>query len=138
MAHRRRRYVSEYEYGYQGDPDYRQRRHRNPALRLLDRILFLFVIPLPLAVLGLWLLELPIPLLALGFYVAVTQTAAGLLFIVLTACNVGGFGKVGYFFTHTRGKRWMTTKEAKQNTYLFGFLMLVLGILLLLWTIKLI
>lgn len=129
MAHRRRRYVSEYEYGYQGDPDYRQRRHRNPVLRLLDRILFLFVIPLPLAALGLWLLELPVPLVALGFYVAFTQTAAGLLFIVLTACNVGGFGKVGYCFTHTKGRRWMTTEEAKTNTFLFGFIMLVIGVM---------
>ena len=129
MAHRRRHYVNEYEYGYQGDPDYKQRRHRDPRLRLLDRILFLLVIPLPLVALALYLLELPVPLVWLGLYVAVTQTVAGLLFIILTACNVGGFGKVGYFFTHTKGKRWMTTEEAKTNTFLFGFIMLVVGVM---------
>ena len=31
----------------------------------------------------------------------------------------------------------MTPKEARQNTYLFGFIMLVIGVLMILWTMKL-
>ena len=131
MAHRRKHHYNEYEYGYHAD--YKHRRKRNPALRAVDIILFLLVIPLPIAALLLWLLEVPVPLLALGFYTAVTQTVAGLLFLILTARGVGGFGKVGYFFTHTRGKRWMTTDEAKGNTYLFGGIMLIIGVLIGLW-----
>lgn len=130
MAHRRRRYISEYEYGYQDDPEYRRRRPRNPRLRLLDRVLFFLVIPVPVIGFLLHFLELTIPLDLLKTYVAITQTAAGALFLLLTSLGVGGFGKVGYFFTHTRGKRWMTTDEAKGNTYLFGVIMLAIGVLM--------
>ena len=76
------------------------------------------------------------PVLALTAYTAIAQVGAGLLFIILTALGVGGFGKVGFFFTHTRGKRWMTTAEAKGNTFLFGFIMLTIGVLAGLLTIK--
>ena len=131
MSHRRKHRYNEYEYGYHSD--YKHRRKRNPVLRTVDIILFLLVIPLPIAALLLWLLEVSVPLLALGFYTAITQTVAGLLFLILTARGVGGFGKVGYFFTHTRGKRWMTTDEAKGNTYLFGGIMLIIGVLIGLW-----
>lgn len=126
-----------YEYEHKEDRPYKQRRKRNPLLKALDIVLFIAVIPLPLVGLILLLCGYQVvPPLWLAAYAAVTQTVAGLLFLILTACNVGGFGKVGYFFTHTRGKRWMTAEEAKGNTYLFGFLMLVLGILLTLLTIK--
>ena len=136
MAHRRRQYISEYEYGYQGDPAYRQRLPRNPRLRRLDRLLFFFVVPVPVVGLILLLVGVAVPPLLLGLYAALTQTAAGLLFITLTALGVGGFGKVGFFFTHTRGKRWMTTEEAKANTYLFGVIMLTIGVLAGLLTFK--
>lgn len=126
---RRYRRITEYEYGYQDDPEYRRRRPRNPRLRLLDRVLFFFVVPVPIIGLILRFLDLAIPPMALELYTAVVQTVAGALFIALTAAGVGGFGKVGYFFTHTRGKRWMTTEEAKGNTYLFGVIMLTIGVL---------
>lgn len=135
MADRKRRKY-EYEYGYHTDSDYKQRRPRNPFLRFTDTVLFGMVIILPLVGLAMWLADIPIPVFWLGLYTAAVQTIAGALFLVLTACGVGGFGKVGYFFTHTRGKRWMTTEEAKANTYLFGFIMLVIGILVLLLTLK--
>ena len=135
MADQRRRKY-EYEYGYHTDSDYKQRRPRNPFLRFVDTVLFGLVIILPLVGLAMWLADIPLPIFWLGIYTAAAQTVAGLLFLILTACGVGGFGKIGYFFTHTRGKRWMTTKEAKANTYLFGFIMLVIGILVLLLTLK--
>ena len=134
LVQKRRKY--EYDYGVHTDSEYHQRRPRNPYLRFLDTVLFTLVILLPLIGLVMWLAEIPIPLTLLGYYTAAAQTAAGLLFLILTACGVGGFGKVGYFFTHTRGKRWMTTKEAKTNTYLFGVIMLVIGLLVLLLTLK--
>ena len=127
-----------YEYGYNEDSPYREKIHRNPTLVLLDRLLFFLTIPVPLIGLVLQVAKISfVPVIVLAAYTAVVQTLAGLLFLILTAANVGGFGKVGYFFTHTRGKRWMTTKEAKQNTYLFGFIMLVIGVLMILWTLKL-
>lgn len=126
MARRNnRRY--EYEYGYRAE--YKQRLERNPRMRLLDRILFFFTLPVPLIGLVMYLIGINIPVLWLSGYAAVVLTAAGLLFLIFTACGTGGFGKVGYFFSHTRGKRWMTPEEAKGNTYLFGFIMLVLGLL---------
>lgn len=126
MAHRnQRRY--EYEYGYHSD--YKQRRERNPRLRALDYLLFFLVIPVPLAGLVMYLIGIPLPMLWLSGYAAVALTSAGALFLTLTACGVGGFGKVGYFFSHTHGKRWMTPAEAKGNTYLFGFILLVIGLL---------
>lgn len=124
----------EYEYGYHSE--HRHRRKRNPRLRLLDTVLLITVIIVPLIGLILWLLDVPVPLFWLGLYTTVTQTVGGLLFVIFTACGVGGFGKVGYFFSHTRGKRWMTPKEAKGNTYLFGTIMLTIGVLVALWTFK--
>ena len=127
-----------YDYGYSDSIPHGERSHRNPRLVLLDGVLFFLVIPVPIIGLILQLANVAlVPPVVLAAYAAVTQTVAGLLFLVLTACGVGGFGKVGYFFTHTRGKRWMTTKEAKQNTYLFGVIMLTIGILLICWTVKL-
>lgn len=134
FGRKRRKY--EYDYGVHTDSEYHQRRPRNLFSRLLDIVLLTLVILLPLVGFVMWLAEIPIPLTLLGYYTAAAQTAAGLLFLILTACGVGGFGKVGYFFTHTRGKRWMTTKEAKTNTYLFGVIMLVIGLLVLLLTLK--
>ena len=125
----------EYEYGYHHS-DYKQRRKRNPRLRFLDTVLFSMVILLPLIGLLLWLLEVPVPLFWLGLYTSIVQSVAGLLFLILTARSVGGFGKVGYFFSRTHGKRWMTPEEAKGNTYLFGTAMLVIGILVALLTFK--
>ena len=58
------------------------------------------------------------------------------LLLLLTACGVGGFGKVGYFFSRTHGRRWMTTEEAKTNTYLFGVVMLIIGVLVALLALK--
>ena len=126
-----------YEYEHKSSRPHKHRRKRNPVLRALDMLLFAAVIPLPLLALILQLAGYAlVPPLWLCAYAAVTQTLAGVLFLTLTAGGVGGFGKVGYFFTHTHGKRWMTTEEAKGNTCLFGFLMLVLGILLIFGTIK--
>ena len=137
MVRRRKHRYDEYEYGHHGHHSHHShRRKRNPALRTLDILLFVLVIPLPLAALLLWLLGVNIPILGLGIYTAVTQTVAGLLFLILTSRGVGGFGKVGYFFTHTRGRRWMTTDEAKGNTYLFGGFMVIIGVLLALLTFK--
>ena len=136
FGRKRRKYNYEYEYGVHTDSEYHQRRPRNPALRLLDVVLFSLVILLPLIGFVMWIAEIPISLIALGYYSAAVQIVAGLLFLILTACGVGGFGKVGYFFSHTRGKRWMTTKEVKTNTYLFGFFMLVIGVLILLLTLR--
>ncbi len=133
---RRRRYT--YEYECNEPSPYKMPLYRHPALIILDGLLLFLVIPLPLMGFLLTLIDaITIPTLWLVAYVAVTQTLAGALFLLLTAFRVGGFGKVGFFFSHTRGRRWMTTKEAKQNTYLFGFLMLVLGILMILWFFKL-
>lgn len=126
----------EYEYGYHADTEYKQRRPRNPVLRFVDTVLFFLVILLPLIGFAMWLVELPVPLFWVGIYTAAAQILAGLLFLILTACGVGGFGKVGYFFTRTYGRRWMTTKEAKTNTYLFGFIMLVIGVLVALLSLK--
>ncbi|MBQ7088175.1 MAG: hypothetical protein IJN04_00830 [Clostridia bacterium] len=134
--HNARQRSYEYEYGYHTDSDYKQRHQRNPRLRVLDTVLFVLVILLPLMGLAMWLAELPIPLFWLGIYTAVTQILAGALFLILTACGVGGFGKVGYFFTRTYGRRWMTTEEAKSNTILFGIIMLVIGVLVALLTLK--
>ena len=131
MRRNKHRY-DEYEYGHHHS-EHSHRRKRNPRLQALDTFLFIMVIPLPLAAFLLWLLGVNIPILGLGISTAVTQTAAGLLFLILTSRRVGGFGKVGYFFTHTRGKRWMTSDEAKGNTYLFGGIMLIIGILIGLW-----
>lgn len=137
MARRNSRQRSyEYEYGYHTDSDYKQRHHRSPRLRVLDTVLFVSVIILPLIGLAMWLIDLPIPLFWLGIYTAVTQVLAGALFLILTACGVGGFGKVGYFFSRTHGRRWMTTEEAKTNTILFGIIMLVIGVLVALLTLK--
>lgn len=133
---RRRRHTA-YEYEYHEPSVYRQKIRRNPRLRALDILLFCLAIPVPAIGVGLRLAGLPVPALLLTVYSAVVETAAGLLFIILTACNVGGFGKVGFFFTHTHGKRWMTTAEAKGNTYLFGFILLLIGIMSILFTIKL-
>lgn len=136
MSRRRRTY--EYDYDYLESDAYKERIRRTPQSVVLDGLLFFLAIPVPLIGLVLYLTDMAaIPALWLTAYTAVTQTLAGLLFLILTACRVGGFGKVGFFFTHTRGKRWMNTKEARQNTYLFGFLMLTLGVLMILWTIKL-
>ncbi len=133
----RRRHPTPYEYEYKEQRPYKQRLQRNPLLKALDTVLFIAVIILPLIGLALRLFGYPVvPDLWLAGYTAVTQTVAGLLFILFTACGVGGFGKVGYFFTHTRGKRWMTTEEAKGNTYLIGVIMLVMGILISLLTFK--
>ena len=132
----RKRHNYDYEYGYHTDSEYKQRRHHNPRLRAVDTVLFFLVIILPLIGLAMWLAEIPVPIFWLGIYTAAVQTLAGLLFLFLTSRGVGGFGKVGYFFSHTRGKRWMTTKEAKTNTYLFGGFMLAIGILVLLLTLK--
>ena len=131
MAWRRKPKYSEYDYAHHSE--YHRHHRRNPRLQALDVILFSLVIPLPLAALLLWLLEVPVPILGLGIYAAITQIAAGLLFLILTARGVGGFGKVGYFFSRTRGKRWMNTSDAKGNTYLFGSIMLIIGLLLALW-----
>lgn len=128
----------EYEYGHSDSGHYREKIRRKPHRVLLDGILFFLVIPLPIfgAVLELTKVAF-VPTLWLAVYAAIAQTVAGLLFLILTACGVGGFGKIGYFFTHTHGKRWMSSKEAKGNTYLFGFIMLIIGLLCILWTIKL-
>ena len=135
MSRRRRR---TYEYDVNEPTPYKERAYRTPQSVMLDGLLFFLAIPVPLIGLLLYLTNAAaIPALWLVAYTAVVQTLAGLLFLILTACRVGGFGKVGFFFTHTRGKRWMNTKEARQNTYLFGFLMLTLGVLMILWTIKL-
>ena len=135
MGRHKRKY--EYEYGYSDSSAYREKIQRNPRLVVLDGILFFLVIPVPVigGILEMTHLAL-VPTLWLAAYTAVAQTVAGLLFIIFTACGVGGFGKVGYFFSHTRGKRWMTTAEAKSNTYLFGFIMLMIGLLAILWTVK--
>ncbi|MBR5524761.1 MAG: hypothetical protein IKU51_05810, partial [Clostridia bacterium] len=125
----RRRRQTAYEYEDKEPRVYKQKIRRSPRLKVLDVLLFLLVIPAPAIGVGLRLIGLPIPSLLLAAYSAVTLTAAGLLFIILTACNVGGFGKVGFCFSHTHGKRWMTTAEAKGNTYLFGFFMLLIGVM---------
>ena len=132
MRRRRRRYTYEYE-EYEPTP-YKERVHRRRALVLLDGLLFFLVIPVPLFGWMFQLADIPlVPVLQLLIYTAGTQTLAGFLFLLLTARDVGGFGKVGFFFTHTRGKRWMTTDEAKGNTYLFGGIMLIIGVLIGLW-----
>ena len=135
IGHQKRNY-NEYEYGHHHQPEYKRRRKRNPRLKVLDTVLFTLVIVAPLTGLAMWLVEVPISLLWLGWYTAITQVVAGTLFLVLTSLGVGGFGKVGYFFTHTRGKRWMTTDEAKGNAYLIGGFMLIIGILVALLTFK--
>lgn len=135
ISMRRRRHTT-YEYESHEPSIYKQKIRHSPRLKALDRLLFCLVIPLPLLGFVLQAVSVPIPAVLLTAYTAVAQTVAGLLFIVLTACNVGGFGKVGFFFTHTRGKRWMSTAEAKTNTFLFGFIMLVIGVMAGLWTIK--
>lgn len=133
----RRRHTYEYGYGYSESSPYRERIRRNPALAVLDGVLLFLVIPVPVVGVALELFHMAlIPTVWLAAYSAVVLTSAGLLFLILTACGVGGFGKVGYFFTHTHGKRWMSTKEAKGNTYFFGFIMLVIGLLAVLWTVK--
>lgn len=120
----------DYEYEHREHAVYREKIKRTPRLRALDVLLFIIVIPIPAAGVALHLLGHPVvPALWLAVYAAVTQTVAGLLFLILTTCDVGGFGKVGFFFTHTHGKRWMTTEEAKSNTFLFGFIMLAIGIM---------
>ena len=127
-----------YEYEYNEPTPYHERIRRSLGSVLLDGLLFFLVIPVPLIGLILHLTKVaPFPALWLVAYTAVTQTMAGLLFLFLTARRVGGFGKVGFFFSRTHGKRWMTTKEARQNTYLFGFILLVIGVLMILWTMKL-
>lgn len=137
MARRNsRQHAYEYEYGYHTDSDYKQRQRSNPRRRIMDTALFALVILIPLIGLVMWLADLPIPLFWLGVYTAVAQILAGLLFLILTACGVGGFGKVGHFFSRTYGRRWMTTEEAKSNTYLFGIIMLVIGVLVALLTLK--
>ena len=137
MARRNARQRSyEYEYGYHTDSEYKQRHPRSPRRRVLDTVLFVMVILLPLIGLVMWLADLPISLFWLGIYTAVTQILAGTLFLILTACGVGGFGKVGHFFTRTYGRRWMTTEEAKTNTYLFGVIMLIIGVLVALLALK--
>ena len=118
-----------YDYEYDYHSEHKQRHHRNPRLRVLDHILLFLVIPVPLIGLVMYLIGINLPVLWLSGYAAVALTVAGLLFLILTTCHVGGFGKVGYFFSHTRGKRWMTPEEAKGNTYLFGFIMLVIGVM---------
>ena len=133
----RRRRQTTYEYEYKEHSPYKHHHKRNPYLKALDTFLFILVIPVPLIGLVLHLSDIGLSPVHLGLYTAATQTLAGLLFLILTACGVGGFGKVGYFFTHTRGKRWMTTEEAKGNTYLFGFFMLIIGVLVGLLTLKL-
>lgn len=135
---RRHRHTAyEYEHENREPSVYKQKIRRNPKLKLLDVLLFLLVIPTPAVGVGLRLAGLPIPSLLLAAYSGVALTGAGMLFIVLTACNVGGFGKVGFCFSHTHGKRWMTTAEAKGNTYLFGFIMLLIGVMAVLFTFKL-
>lgn len=134
---RRRRHRT-YEYGYNEPTPYHERIRRSLGSVLLDCLLFFLVILVPLIGLLLYLTKVvPIPALWLVAYTAVTQTLAGLLFLILTARQVGSFGKVGFFFSRTHGKRWMTPKEARQNTYLFGFIMLIIGVLMILWTMKL-
>ena len=70
------------------------------------------------------------------YWLPIVGFTAGLLFLILTARGVGGFGKVGYCFSHTQGKRWMTPAEAKGNTYLFGFILLIIGLLCGLLTLR--
>ena len=131
-----RRHNRAYEYEYAYHSEHKHRRERNPRLRLLDTGLFILVILLPLVGLVMYFLDIPLPVLLLSGYSTVVLIVAGLLFLILTASGVGGFGKVGYCFSHTRGKRWMTPAEAKGNTYLFGFILLILGLLCGLLTLK--
>ena len=134
---RHHRHTYEYGYGYSDSSPYREKVERKPRRVLLDGFLFFFVIPVPIIGAVLELAKVAfVPTLWLSIYAAIAQTTAGLLFLILTACGVGGFGKVGYFFTHTHGKRWMSTKEAKSNTYFFGFIMFTIGLLCILWTVK--
>lgn len=134
----RRRHRYTYEYETNEPTPYTERIGRRPGWILLDGFLLFLVIPVPvIGFLLKWIDAITLPALWLIGYTAITQSVAGLLFLLFTACRVGGFGKVGFFFSHTRGKRWMNTKEARQNTYLFGFLMLTMGVLLTLWTLKL-
>lgn len=135
LSKQKKHKYDEYEYGHHHS-EHKHRRKRNPRLRWLDRVLFALVILLPLTGFVMWLVDVPISTALLGYYSAAAQIIAGLLFLTLTALGVGGFGKVGYFFTHTRGKRWMTTDEAKGNTYLFGGFMVIIGVLLALLTFK--
>ena len=82
---RRRRHRT-YEYGYNEPSPYHERIRRSPGSVLLDGLLFFLVIPVPLIGLLLYLTEVvPIPALWLVAYTAVTQTLAGLLFLILTA-----------------------------------------------------
>ena len=132
-----RRSHNTYEYERREHAVYREKIRHKTGLRVLDVFLFILVVPVPASGVALHLLGMPVvPALWLAAYAAVTQTVAGLLFLILTICDVGGFGKVGFFFTHTQGKRWMTTEEAKANTFLFGFIMLVIGVMAILLTIK--
>ena len=131
-SHNQQRY-SEYQYSHH----VHHKRRRNPRKFALDLLLFTLVVLVP--VIGgvmLWL-EIPLPIKWLGVYTAIAQSLAGVLFLIFTARGVGGFGKTSHFFSRTyHGKRWVSTREAKGNTYLVGSIMLTIGILVALLTIK--
>lgn len=123
----------EYHYSHH----HHRKRRRNPRLVALDTVLFILVIIVPIiGAIMLWL-GIAIPLRLLGVYTAIVQIVAGVLFLVFTACGVGGFGKASYFFSRTyHGKRWVSSREAKGNTYLVGSILLTIGILVGLLTLK--
>lgn len=127
----------EYEYSHSHHSHHHHHRKRNPRKVALDTVLFILVIVVPIVgALMLWL-EIDLPIRLVGAYTAVAQTVAGTLFLVFTARGVGGFGKASHFFSRTHhGKRWVSTREAKGNTYLVGSIQLTIGILVGLLTLK--
>ncbi len=102
---------------------------------LLDFALSFFVIIAPVIALILYAFGVDIPKIAMGIYSSVAFVAAGTLFIVFTALEKLGFGKAGLYFSRFGGFKQLTKEEGKENTYVFGGLLVALGILFAVLTI---
>lgn len=106
----------------------RKKKRKNRADTVFTAVFCFFIAVIPLLAALLYGFGVPIPKIAFGIYGSVVFITAGILFIIFAVFEKFGFGKEGAFLNKTREWKWLSKKQSKENTVVYGSLMIAAGI----------
>jgi len=104
------------------------KKHLKKKENIVDFCLCFFVIIIPMIGIFLYAFGLPVSKLAFGVYASVMFSTVGILFIIFAVKEKFGYGKEGYYYSRFFGFKWLSKKEGKESTCVFGCIMIALGI----------
>lgn len=104
----------------------KERKNRDDTV--FTAVLSFFIAVIPLLAALIYGFGVPIPKKAFGIYGSVVFITAGILFIIFAVFEKFGFGKEGAFLNKTREWNWLNKKQSKENTIVYGSLMIAAGI----------